>query len=373
MALVSVRRTETYDETAVKAAVEAHFEALGLMADLHPGMKVLIKPNLLAAHKPERGATTHPSVVGAIVGWLRARGITDIIIADSPGGTYRPAGLKAVYDACGYTTLGASARLNDNTDFTSVQCPEGFVNRSFNIIQPILEADYIINFAKLKTHGLTTVSAGVKNLFGSIPGLQKPELHFKYPDIGDFCRMLVELALVVKPNLTVIDAVETMEGNGPLNGKLRHMGLTLASRDLFAQDWQAAVLMGLNPKSLPIIDQALKLNLIKPEEIEVTGDAVAPADPPYLLPESIPKKNHSFLLRSVAGIIQRVYCAVPQVDTAKCIGCGKCAESCPMKIIKVENRKAGMSTKHCISCFCCQEMCPVDAVKIKRQWRLPRI
>jgi uncharacterized protein (DUF362 family)/Pyruvate/2-oxoacid:ferredoxin oxidoreductase delta subunit len=373
MALVSVRRTETYDDKALKAAVDAHFEALGITKDLRPGLKVLIKPNLLAAHKPERGATTHPGLVAVIVAWLRERNITDITVADSPGGLYKAGNLKSVYSACGYADMEGVVKLNLDTGHKTVNCPADFKNGSFNIINPILEADYIINVAKLKTHGLTTVSAGVKNLFGAIPGLQKPELHFKYPNIGDFCRMLTELALVVKPSLTLIDAVETMEGNGPLNGKLRHMGLTLASRDVFAQDYYAAELMGIPPKSLPIIAEAMKLGLIKPEELEVIGDSAAPADPPYLLPESIPKKNHSFLLRAVGTIVRRVRVSVPQIDEAQCIGCGKCAESCPMKIIEVKNKKAGMSTKHCISCFCCQEMCPVDAVKIKREWRLPRI
>jgi uncharacterized protein (DUF362 family)/Pyruvate/2-oxoacid:ferredoxin oxidoreductase delta subunit len=373
MALVSVRKTETYSDAVVRSAVNAHFKALGIENDLHPDMKVLIKPNLLAAHRPERGATTHPAVVGAVIDWLREHSITDITVADSSGGVYTPKSLKAVYDACGYTPLRDMARLNEDTGYTTVKTPGDFMNRSFNIINPILEADYLINVAKLKTHGLTTVSGGVKNLFGAVPGLQKPELHFKYPNINEFCRMLVELALTVKPQLTVIDAVETMEGNGPLNGRLRHMGLTLASRDIFAQDYYAATLMGLDPKKLPIINEAMKLGLIKPEALEVTGDAAAPADPPYLLPNSIPKQNHSFLLRSVGSIVRRVHVAVPDIDKLKCVGCGKCAESCPMKIIKVENKKAGMSTRHCISCFCCQEMCPLDAVKIKHEWRLPRI
>ncbi len=373
MALVSVRKTETYGASALRSAVDAHFEALGIAGDMHPGLKVLIKPNLLAAHKPERGATTHPSVVAAIVDWLRDHGVTNITIADSPGGIYKAGNLKAVYDSCGYAPLGDRVTLNLDTGYKTVSCPEDFKNGSFNIINPILEADYIINVAKLKTHGLATVSAGVKNLFGAIPGLQKPEQHLKHPGISDFSRMLVELALTVKPRLTVIDAVETMEGNGPLNGRLRHMGLTLASKDVFMLDYHATALMGIDPMSTPILAEAAKRGLIVPEELELAGDPAEPANPPYLLPESIPKRGHSFLLRAVGAVARRVYVAVPRVDTAKCVGCGKCAESCPMKIIEVKNKKAGMSTKHCISCFCCQEMCPVDAVMIRHVIRLPKI
>jgi ferredoxin len=68
-----------------------------------------------------------------------------------------------------------------------------------------------------------------------------------------------------------------------------------------------------------------------------------------------------------------VYRAVPSIDTSKCRGCGKCAESCPMKLIKVIDGKAGMSVKNCISCFCCQEMCPFDAVRVRNVLRMPKI
>ena len=57
----------------------------------------------------------------------------------------------------------------------------------------------------------------------------------------------------------------------------------------------------------------------------------------------------------------------PMYDKAKCIGCGRCAESCPMHLIHIENRKAVMTSKGCISCFCCQEMCPAHAIEARRK------
>ncbi len=374
MTVVSVQETKSYADADLRAAVDRHFKTLGIEGDLRPDMKVLIKPNLLGAHRPEQGATTHPALVAAIVNWLKDNGVEDIVIADSPGGTYRRGYLKTVYDACGYLPLESKARLNYDTGFQAVACPEGFEARSFNIINPIVNADYIINVAKLKTHALATMTGGIKNLFGAVPGLQKPEWHFKYPDIGDFCRVLLELALIVAPQVTVIDAVEAMEGNGPLNGRIRKMDLTLASRDVFSQDYVAARLMGLDPETVPMLRQAGKLDLIKPGEIQTAGFDAKPAEPPLKLPDSINSgNNRSFLLRSIAGIVKRVYCAVPYIDTEKCVGCGKCAESCPMKIIEIREGKADMPIKKCISCFCCQEMCPMDAVRVRHVFRLPKI
>jgi uncharacterized protein (DUF362 family)/NAD-dependent dihydropyrimidine dehydrogenase PreA subunit len=374
MAIVSVLKTEKYEDGLLDEAIGRHFQALGLEQDLRPGMKVLIKPNLLAARRPEQGATSHPALVRAIADWLRARGVDNITVADSPGGAYRPGSLRTTYETCGYSALKDIVGLNLDTGYTSVASPEGFANRSFNILNPIVDADLVINVAKLKTHGLMTVTAGVKNLFGAIPGLQKPELHYKYPDREDFCRMLLELAQVVRPSVTLIDAVETMEGNGPLNGRLRHMGVTLCSRDIFAQDYVAVRLMGLEPETVPLTRMALKMCLFDPCAIVLTGDSVAPANPSYILPESVDKgNNRSFLLRSFGGLVKAVYRAVPSVDGAKCRGCGKCAESCPMHIITVAGGIAGMPTKTCISCFCCQEMCPFDAIRVRHVLRLPRL
>jgi hypothetical protein len=248
--------------------------------------------------------------------------------------------------------------LNDDTGYQAVKTPEGFLSPGFNIINPIANADYIINVAKLKTHALATVTAGVKNLFGSVPGLQKPEWHFKYPDIDDFAGVLGELALVVAPLVRVVDAVEAMDGNGPANGRIRKMNLTLASRDVFALDYAATALMGLRPETVPIVRQALKMQLFDPGDIETVGCDAKPVDPPFALPETLSSGgNRGFLLRSLGELLRRVYCAVPYIDAGRCVGCGKCAESCPMKLIEIRGGKAGMSTKRCISCFCCQEMC----------------
>ena len=103
------------------------------------------------------------------------------------------------YAACGYNALKDVAKLNTDMEFVSVKTPEGSLVPAFNIIRPIAEADFIINIAKLKTHGMTKYSAGMKNLFGCIPGLQKPEMHSRFPDPHQFCRMICELDRLISP------------------------------------------------------------------------------------------------------------------------------------------------------------------------------
>ncbi len=355
MALVSITHTESYDDELLYQAVCRHFDALHVDTDVTPDTRVLLKPNILSGRAPERAVTTHPAFLRAIARRLRELGVTQIILADSPGGVYTAASLERAYRACGYDTLTDVLTLN--TDTTSA------VQDDFTIIKPVLDADYVINCPKLKTHGLTVMSAAVKNLFGCMPGLLKPEQHYKNPTIESFTEMLVNLSQTIPVQLTLMDAVDCMEGNGPGGGKVRHMGYTLASRSIYDLDEAGAMLMGLHPTSIaPIIRHGRKHGLSHPDDLQWAGDALVPADPPFTLPDAYTKGERIF---SINGLFHRFFGqkrTYPAILKDRCIGCGRCAESCPKHLIDIVEKTAVIARKGCISCFCCQEMCPAEAV-----------
>lgn len=112
----------------------------------------------------------------------------------------------------------AGGELNQDFGTEEVRFPEGVKAKSFTYTSWLSKADAIIDFAKLKTHGMAGMTCAVKNFFGTIPGTRKPEMHYMYPNTADFCSMLVDLALYNKPRLTLVDAVDCMEGNGPTPG-----------------------------------------------------------------------------------------------------------------------------------------------------------
>ena len=282
--------------------------------------------------------------------------------------------LKALEDPSsewgGMDTLGEGAELNMDFSAQTVNCPAGFKNHSFHLITPIVEADYIINICKLKTHAMTGYSGGIKNLFGTIPGLEKPQMHYRWPEIEDFSNMLLELAQTVAPQLTVIDAIDAMEGNGPTGGTSHPLHMLLAAKDFYTQDCFAAKLMGLEPTEIVMLRQALEKGLARPKELALVGDPVPEGLSPFQKPDTIkldftngvPK----FLRKPFMFVASRLLKSYPQLTPEKCVGCGKCAESCPAHVIKIENRKAKFKRKGCISCFCCQEMCPMKAISVKK-------
>lgn len=370
---VSSKKIESYDPDLLRDAVAEQFDALALGELFTPGRRVLIKPNLLTGRDPAAAITTHPAVIQAVVDWLRERGVTDITLADSPGGVYSPGRMKSIYHACGLDRL-AGVALNSQVGWQTRFCGENATHKSFNLIDPVVEADLIINIAKLKTHGMTTLSAGIKNLFGCVPGLQKPELHYLYPEKAAFSSMLVDLSQTVAPALTIIDAIDAMEGEGPSGGTVRHMGYLFASRDLYAQDWFAATSIGLDPNRVDMLRIAQERGLVDPVKVQIVGDT-----PEGIAPFQLPKASRSLLfvdyvprfLRAPAqALMQRALRAVPRVIKSQCIGCGRCAESCPAHTIAIRDKKAVIDLGGCISCFCCQEMCPVKAIDVKRNLKL---
>ena len=359
-----------YDEDKIYSAICRSFETLGIINDIHPGMKVVLKPNLVMAKSPQFPVTTHPAVINAAARYFHDNGITDITLAESSGGLYNAEYIKNIYRVSGLKSLHPYIKLN--MDFTSkvVTCREGFVNHTFNLITPIVEADYVVNICKLKTHSMTGYSGGIKNLFGTIPGLEKPQMHYRWPKIEDFSNMLLELAQTVNPAVTIIDAIDAMEGNGPTGGTSHPLNLIMAARDFYTQDYFAAQLMKLNPMDVVMIRQAVECGLALPDEIELAGEQIPEGLTPFEKPDthkldfstSVPP----FLARPATMLMKHFLKSYPKVNTDICVGCGRCAESCPAHIIKIKDKKAHFTKKGCISCFCCQEMCPAKAISVKR-------
>ena len=364
-----------YSPECARAALESALEGIGWREYVKPGMRVVIKANLVSSMKPDEAATTHPTLICALCDMLREMGVSSVVIGDSPGGLYNSVFVGRVYRATGMHEAEAhGARLNDDFTQREAKFPEGKVLREFAYTTYLDEADVIINFCKLKSHGMMGMSCAAKNMFGAVPGIIKPEYHYRFPKYEDFAEMILDLDEYFHPEISIADAVVGMEGNGPTAGTPKKMGVILASHSPHTLDLAASKIIGFDRCELPILEAAYGRGLIPAcaEELNLLGNLDA-----LLVPDFIRVVERRSLEFSGDGknkikvffskIAARLLRTKPKLVKSECVGCGVCANICPAKAIVInKNKKAVINRKTCIRCFCCQEFCPKSAMKVGR-------
>ena len=373
MSQVALVPCDCYDPDVCHQALLDVLKPLGGLSFVQPGMRIGIKANLVSFMKPEEAATTHPTLLSELVKLIIEQG-AEVVVGDSPGGLYTAAYVKNVYRATGmYEVEKAGAILNEDFTQSTAEYPEAVVARSFQYTSWLDQCDLIINFCKLKSHGMMGMTAAAKNMFGVVPGTMKPEYHYKYPDPRNFARMLVDLNEYFKPFLSIVDAVIGMDGNGPTAGKPKYIGVIAASRSPHALDLVCAKLIGLKRDDVPTLEAAYERGLIPSDYTMLTvhGDAEKLAVRDF---ENIRTKNDLLFKNTFNGkmgeifgkFVQTCMCAVPKVNRSECIGCGKCGQICPASAITMKSGLPLIDRHICIHCFCCQEFCPKGAMKVSR-------
>lgn len=324
------------------------------------GKKVLIKPNMLGPFEQERGVTTSPLLIEALVDYLLEQG-ADVTVGDNPGG--QGGGVIATAKKCGiyqaskghFENIGASCQLIDfNSRFA----------KQINISTAILEADILIDLPRFKTHAYAGISGSIKNMFGIVVGPGKAKLHFATPKPDDFHELLVDLYQVRVPDLIIMDGVYAMEGMGPTNGKLKQINKVLASDDGVALDATMTRMMGFDINLIRhiLVAAERKIGVYKEEDIEVIGDASQIKD--FELPISY-SKEVTATAPALNGVLELYKLGTTVPDFAvpeNCVKCGECAKSCPVQAITLDPYPT-INRKKCISCFCCAELCLRDCFR----------
>jgi uncharacterized protein (DUF362 family)/Pyruvate/2-oxoacid:ferredoxin oxidoreductase delta subunit len=371
--LVSVERCESYARTEVEAALERTLAPLGGMrAFVREGDRVFLKLNLLLKAEPERAVTTHPELVRAVARAAKAAGAAQVVIGDSPGGRTTPASARALFEASGMAAVAAEegARLALLDDDVVRRTADGaLLYQSFNLGREAVEADVLIDMPKLKTHGFMMFTGAVKNLFGCIPGLEKAQFHLKVPDRADFADMLLDLLLACRPALSVMDAVEAMEGDGPSRGALKPVGALLASSDAVALDVVASAIAGFDPMEVYTNAAAHRRGLgpASADEVPLAGVPwrdVAPATfehPARDISRNMPPSLGRWMRRHASS---RPFLEVREA----CTTCRTCEKNCPVTAIRMAERRPAFDYDRCIRCYCCQELCPEQAIGLSTPW-----
>jgi len=215
----------------------------GMRQFVGPADRVLIKPNMGWNSTPAQAANTHPSVVAALVHACRDAGameiwVTDVPVNDAKDAFGRSGIHRAAYDA------GAKVILPEQSRYVQVPIPGR--SGTWPLLELFTRADKIINVPVAKSHSLTGVSAGMKNWFGVL-GSQRMLLH------TDIDSALAGLTAMMKPTLTVVDAMRVLMRGGPAGGNLnnvKQVDAVAVSVDPVAADAWAATAVGRAPREV---------------------------------------------------------------------------------------------------------------------------
>lgn len=255
---VSLLRATSYDLTELRAALEALLEPLGGISSIvKPGDRVLLKPNLLTGARPGKECVTRPEIAYCVAKMVQEAGGKPFL-GDSPAF----GSALGVAKASGYLELTESLNL-PIVEFKGKRYET--VGEEFNhllLCKQAIEADVVINLPKVKSHMQLTVTMGVKNLFGCVPGKMKAWWHMEAgKDQSRFGTMLVETARTIDPDLTIVDGIIGHEGNGPSGGEPKDLGILGASRDIFSLDRAIVDILQVDPNTVPTIVASQRLGL----------------------------------------------------------------------------------------------------------------
>jgi uncharacterized protein (DUF362 family) len=266
MVSVSLIRANSYDISSLQESLESLLEPLGGMsAFVKTGDRVLLKPNLLTGSRPTKECVTRPEVVYCIAKMVIKAGGKPFL-GDSPAF----GSVIGVAKANGYLPLLDELQI-PAIEFHGKNYETGSDNfQNLRLSKEAMDADVVINIPKLKSHAQLTVTMGVKNLFGCVPGKMKAWWHMEAgKSSAKFGEMLVETANAIGPNLTILDGIIGHEGNGPSGGEPRFLGILGASSNVFALDRAFVQILNIEPETVPTIAASQKLGLsVDFEEIE---------------------------------------------------------------------------------------------------------
>jgi uncharacterized protein (DUF362 family)/NAD-dependent dihydropyrimidine dehydrogenase PreA subunit len=367
-ALVAAAKAQNYNLDELVPAVRQSLELIGgLSTIVKPGDKVFIKINHLPPpSSPERGIVTHPIFTEAVIVLLKENCVEITVgddIEESGGDGFLISGYHAMCERQNVKLVYLR-----EAGFAEQAC-NGKILKNLYVSKIVLEADIIINLPKVKTHSLTVFTGGIKNMYGVIPSGLRRRFHGQYLKSDDFCQMLVDIYALVKPQLTIIDGITAMEGEGPGSGKTRTLGLVLASRDTVALDAVCGEIIGLKPADVLTTRYAGErgLGIGDLSRIDIVGEKFEDlAVNDFKLPVTFTRAAMNRAPHGPVKYILEQISPRPRVKKKNCTACGKCVKACPTGAATIVGENAAIDAKRCIRCMCCHEVCRFNAIYLGR-------
>jgi uncharacterized protein (DUF362 family) len=263
---------------------------IGVVGDELKGKSILLKPNLVETASGAPHINTHPLVLrGAIEAFLRL-GAARVMVAEGPG--HRRDTL-AVYEESGLADVLTEDRVpfHDLNYITGYDLPNaGRQSRLKTLTFPGLfrEVDWVVSVAKMKTHHWAGVTLSMKNLFGVMPGIYygwpKNVLHREGIE-----NSILDINATLKPHFAIVDGIVGMEGDGPILGDPKKVGVLVMGRNLAAVDATCCRIMGIDPYRVSYLERADNwLGPIAETSIEQRGETIGAVATQFNLIDTIP-------------------------------------------------------------------------------------
>ena len=238
--------------------VQQALQALGGIEQfIKPGDHVVLKVNAAFASPPALSATTHPDLVTAVTRLCFGAGATSVVVTDNPiNDPVSCFALTGIAEAA--QAAGARIALPKSTSFQSTTLTGGRLIKDWPLLfEPLRGATRLIGLAPIKDHHRSGASLSMKNWYGLLGG-RRNIFH------QDIHTIIVELAMLVRPTLVILDGTTSMISNGPTGGSLEDLKTTntmIVSTDSVAADAFGATLLGKNAASLPFLARAAEAGL----------------------------------------------------------------------------------------------------------------
>ena len=246
--------------------------------------------------------------------------------------------------------------------------------KELEIPKIVLEADVLINIPKMKMHGVTTVSFGMKNLMGIPNRESRRKLHVLGIERG-----IATLNTIFKSDLTIVDGLTVM-GSKAVYGNELDLGVIVAGKEVVSVDQVCCELIGIKPQNIKHIRHAIKEGLEQGHP-EIVGDFNKVNKICLSKQKTLHRLLHNALFRGmyVADYLYSIrypngsliptlhwYIGIkPKIDQSKCDKCGICVDICPIKAINAETIQIDRKKCMYVRCLKCAELCPAGAIEIK--------
>ena len=367
--------TRTFD--GVEEAAHRVIAQVGGMESILRGAKMaILKPNFVAGRNASTGSTTSFALLKAVAEEVRACG-AEPILCETPGtefdreATYTILGVEKFCEENGIRILRVDPEGGEE-DWMELRPASAKKLRRFRVPRILKEAR-LINLPVLKTHVVSMMTLGMKNVMGILPRPDRRAMHTFGID-----QSIVDMNFGLKPDLTIIDGSVGQDGEGPLYGDKADLQVLVAGRDSLAVDLLCCQLVGVKPRDIPHLRLAL-------EQMGKPSWTLAGEDPGLIKQFRLPQQKA--LYRFIFWLMYPLdypytwvaergkhFCTTlygtglvgtrPQIQQEKCTRCGVCVEACPLPdVIDLKTLKVNYAA--CQRCLLCYEACPEKAISVK--------